>query len=392
MGPDEVTTVDEAFLAPLLLPSNRVYRFYRGGALLGAFRGLPDPVDDAYPEDWVGSITSAVNPSAHSRVDEGLSAVEANGVVALLGDLVREAPIEVAGREIVDAMGSTTGLLVKLLDARERLPVHCHPTREFAREILGSPFGKAEAWIVLATRHLPGEEAPNVRVGFRTDLTRDELGGLIARQDRAELLRNMVSIPVQAGSVVFVSPGLPHATGAGVFLVELQEPTDFSIVAEWSGYPIAPEDAHLGRGWDVMLDAFDRRAMTEARLADLMAPPEVKVDRPELTVSLLLGAASDTFFNAMRLEARGPAPWPLAGTFAIAIVTHGRGRIRNCHGELEVSRGDAFALFAGAPPTVIDGTVEMVVCTPPGGGRLRHLRTATRAGRGGHQAGEGAGS
>jgi mannose-6-phosphate isomerase len=358
--------VDEAFLAPLFLPSNRVYRFYRGGALLEAFRGQPEPVDDVFPEDWVGSITPAVNPPARRRVNEGLSAVQANGAVALIADLVREAPIEVAGREVVDAMGSTTGLLVKLLDARERLPVHCHPTRQFAREVLGSPFGKAEAWIVVATRQLPGAEPPNVRVGFGADITREELEGLILRQDRAELLRNMVSIPVRAGSVVFVSPGLPHATGAGVFLVELQEPTDFSILAEWNGYPIEPEDAHLGRGWDVMLDVFDRSAMTERRLADLMAPPELKVDRPELSMSSLLCPASRPYFNALRVEARGPAPWPLAGTFAVAIVTGGRGRVRNLHGEVVVSRGDAFVLFAGAPPTVIDGTVEMVVCTPGG--------------------------
>lgn len=368
--------MDEAFLAPLLLPSNRVYRFYRGGQLLEAFRGLPEPADDVYPEDWVGSVTDARNPAAYRGVDEGLSPVEANGVTVLLRDLVREAPIEVTGREAVDAMGSTTGLLVKLLDARERLPIHCHPTRDFAREVLGSPFGKAEAWIVLATRQVPGAEAPNIRIGFRTDLTRNELGGLIARQDHAELLRNMVSIPVEVGSAVFVSPGLPHAIGAGVFLIELQEPTDLSVIAEWDGYPIEPEAAHLGRGWDVMLDAFDRRAMTPARLDELMALPETTVDRSDLTVSRLLGTASEPFFDAMRVEAREPAPWPFAGTFAIAIVTQGRGRICNRHGELAVSSGDTFALFAGAPETVIEGTVEMVVCTPPGGGRSIQSRLA----------------
>jgi len=358
--------VDEAFLAPLLLPANPVYRFYRGGALLEAFRAHPDPVDDVFPEDWVGSITPAVNPSAHHRVNEGLSVVQANGAVALIADLVREAPAAVAGRHTVDAMGLTTGLLVKLLDARERLPIHCHPTRQFARDVLCSPFGKAEAWIVLATRQLPGAEPPNVRVGFRADITREELEGLVIRQDRAELLRNMVSIPVTAGTVVFVSPGLPHAIGAGVFLVEVQEPTDFSILAEWDGYPIEPEDAHLGRGWHVMLDAFDRGAMTERRLADLMTPPELKVDRPELTMSSLLCPASRPYFNALRVEARGPAPWPLPGTYAVAIVTDGRGQVRNRHGEVVVSRGNAFVLFSGAPPTVIDGTVEMVVCTPGG--------------------------
>ena len=123
--------------------------------------------------------------------------------------------------------------------------------------------------------------------------------------------------------------------------MELQEPTDFSILAEWNGYPIDPEDAHLGRGWDVMLDVFDRSAMTERRLAALMAPPELRIDRPELSMSSLLCTASRPFFNALRVEARGPAPWPLAGTYAVAIVTDGRGRVHNRHGEVVVSRGDA---------------------------------------------------
>ena len=56
--------------------------------------------------------------------------------------------------------GTSTGLLVKLLDAAERLPVHAHPDRAFAREAFDSPFGKTEAWIVLDTR-----EAPRPRSG-----------------------------------------------------------------------------------------------------------------------------------------------------------------------------------------------------------------------------------
>ncbi|MBO2465477.1 hypothetical protein J4709_48745 [Actinomadura sp. LCR2-06] len=43
--------------------------------------------------------------------------------------------------------GATTGFLVKLLDAGQRLPVHCHPTRAFARAHLGCSFGKTEVWL-----------------------------------------------------------------------------------------------------------------------------------------------------------------------------------------------------------------------------------------------------
>jgi hypothetical protein len=33
-----------------------------------------------------------------------------------------------------------------------------------------------------------------------------------------------------------VPAGLPHAIDPGLFLVELQEPTDFSVLLEWEGF------------------------------------------------------------------------------------------------------------------------------------------------------------
>ena len=40
-------------------------------------------------------------------------------------------------------------LLAKLLDAGQRLPVHVHPTREYASRHLGCAYGKTEAWYIL---------------------------------------------------------------------------------------------------------------------------------------------------------------------------------------------------------------------------------------------------
>ena len=257
--------MDRPFDLPLRLAPNRVYRFYRGGALMDAFRGAPEAEDTDHPEDWVGSVTPALNPREHGRPGEGLSMVEVDGSSTRLADLLAAAPERVAGREVVARYGATTALLVKLLDAGWRLPVHGHPTREFARRVLGSPFGKAEAWVVLATRQMPGQPSPRVWLGFREDVERDELEGLIERQDGDALRAAMNEIPVQPGDAVFVRPGLLHATGAGVFLIEAQEPTDYSVVAEYRGYPIDPDKAHLGRGWDTMLDCFDRRRDRQRR-------------------------------------------------------------------------------------------------------------------------------
>jgi mannose-6-phosphate isomerase len=165
---------------PLRLGENRVCRVYRGGALLEAFRGSDDPGDGDFPEDWVGSVTPAANPPGCSRPGEGLSTVVVDGVPFRLADLVTHDPVAVAGRAIVDHYGATTALLVKLLDAGRRLPVHAHPVRDFARQVLGSPFGKAESWIVLATREIAGQAPPRVWLGFRDDVGREELADWVA--------------------------------------------------------------------------------------------------------------------------------------------------------------------------------------------------------------------
>ena len=160
--------------AERLLPT-RVYRFYRGGALLGRLRGEPEE-DGFFPEDWVGSVTPASNPGRDDP-DEGLSRL-ADG--RLLRDAIAADPIAWLGEEHVARFGTSTGLLVKLLDAAERLPVHAHPDRAFAREFFDSPFGKTEAWIVLDTRN--GEA--DVWVGLREAVSTERYLKWIDDQDR----------------------------------------------------------------------------------------------------------------------------------------------------------------------------------------------------------------
>ena len=53
--------IRESLRRPLPLPYHPLYRFYQGGALTRAFRGLPERPDDWWSEDWVGSCTCAGN-------------------------------------------------------------------------------------------------------------------------------------------------------------------------------------------------------------------------------------------------------------------------------------------------------------------------------------------
>jgi mannose-6-phosphate isomerase len=173
--------MNDLYAAPWPLEPNRVSRFYRGGALLETFRGSPpaEAADGDRPEDWVGSTVRAWTPPGASESEEGLSRLTTGDGGPTLRSLLDADPAAVAGPALVERAGVTSGVLVKLLDAAIRLPVHAHPTRAFARRHLDSFFGKAEAWMVLATREIAGLEPPNVRLGFRRDVGRDELLGWI---------------------------------------------------------------------------------------------------------------------------------------------------------------------------------------------------------------------
>ena len=116
--------------------------------------------------------------------------------------------------------GPDPSLLVKLLDAGQRLPVHFHPGRAFARDALGLTHGKTEAWVIVEAD--PGAA---VHVGFSRPVAPDEVRDWMRAQDSTAMLAAMHEIPVEAGDAVFVPAGTSHAIGAGILLVELQEPT-----------------------------------------------------------------------------------------------------------------------------------------------------------------------
>jgi mannose-6-phosphate isomerase len=290
----------------------RVYRFYRGGALIDRLRGEPEHDGDR-PEDWVASVVAAHNPG-RDEPEAGLTRLEEG---ALLRDAIRERP----------AHWGTPDVLVKLLDPVERLPVHAHPDREFARVHLGSEYGKTEAWQIVSTR----DGTSDVWLGLRDDVEPERYRTWIEGQDTDALLASLHHLVVGPGDVLFVPAGVPHAIGGGALIVELQEPTDYSILCEWKGFPVDPEDAHLGLGWDLALEAL----RLDAYQPRLGLPEE-----------------ADAFF---RIDER-PEP---AGRFAVLVVLEGDGELDG----QRVRPGDAFALPAAAPPFDVRGDLRVLRCT-----------------------------
>lgn len=326
------------------LPTNQLDHFYRGGDRIGALRGGPG--GPMRPEEWIASTVTRFG-----EVRAGLSALPDG---TLLRDAVRADPEAWFGPAHVAAFGASTELLVKLLDPDQRLPVHFHPDRAFARRHLGLDHGKTEAWVVLDAA--PGA---GVGLGFATPMRRGEVADLVARRDAPALVRALHRHVVARGDVVLVPAGVPHAIDAGVFVLELQEPTDLSILLEWEGFAIdGARDGHLGLGFDIALGAL--------RLTPLDAEERhTLVRRDALSggdVRSLFHEVADRWFRATLLPAAGGA---LPAGFAVVLVLAGTGTFAASHGEtFAVRRGDALVVPWASGAWSLSG-VDAVACRPP---------------------------
>lgn len=330
------------------LPANAPRSFYRGAGRIHRFRGAPVPADAYHPEDWVGSTTSRFRaaPAGLTVLPDG----------RLLADEIADRPEWWLGAPHVATHGADPAILVKLLDAGQRLPLHVHPDRRFAAAHLASPYGKTEAWVIVAA-------APDavVHLGFSRDVSAAELAEWVAGQRVKEMLAATNRVPVRAGDAVVCPAGVPHAIGDGIFLVEVQEPTDFSVLLEWDGFAIdGRADGHLGLGFDVALACVDRASWTPDRLAGLRRSG--RRDRPG--VHRLFPETADPFFAAERLQ---PDPDSvLEPAFSIVVVTAGSGVLDAEHGEpLPVTAGDTVLVPYAAGWTVLRGPATAIRCKPP---------------------------
>lgn len=337
-----------------LLPVNQFDHFYRGGDRIGALRHGPG--GPQRPEEWIGSTTArfGLAPQGFSRLPDGRLLIEA----------IEADPEAWLGPDHVARYGASTEVLVKLLDLDQRLPVHLHPNRAFSRTHLGLAHGKTEAWYVI--------DAPagaQVGVGFKEPMTLDQVSAWVADRDSDALLSALRTRTVGPGDAMLVPAGLPHTVAAGVFVLELQEPTDLSILLEWQGFAVdGAKDGHLDLGFETALQAVDLAAVSDDDLDRLVLTREA-IDGAGLASAF--PAQADPYFRAHRFDA-ATGPVGIDAGFAIVVVLAGQGVLASPSGSLQVARGDVVLVpyVLGEYALHGDGhtgrpSLSGVVCRPP---------------------------
>jgi mannose-6-phosphate isomerase len=107
-------------------------------------------------------------------------------------------------------------LLLKLLDAEQKLSLQVHPPEKIAAKLGGEP--KSEFWYVAAA-----EPDAELFVGFRESMTRDQFERILLNGTAAH---HVHTIRVKSGDAIFLPAGCLHGIGAGNLLVEIQQNSD----------------------------------------------------------------------------------------------------------------------------------------------------------------------
>lgn len=333
------------------LKQNRVFRSYYGGKRLDAFYGIDNSTDSQFPEEWIASTVRAFN-AGRENIVEGLSVCDDG---ELLKDKIEKEPVKFLGESQYKKYGSNMSILVKLLDAAERLFIQCHPTIQFAKEYFNSEFGKTECWYIISA-----EKNACVYLGFKPEITKEKWEKCFYNQDVDGMLDLMHKIHVKNGDLIFVDGGVPHAIGGGCMLCELQEPTDFMVIPERSsksGITLTDKKMHGGLGFEKMFDCFNYDGMEEEELLiRYVRHPEILKNKMTPIVDSTL---TDKFKMDM-LSIDNSTNIDFKDTYVVAVVLNGSVEI---DGKLYIKGSELFILPNSGELT-LKGNGDIMLCRP----------------------------
>src|SRR6266478_3612262 len=142
-------------------------------------------------------------------------------------------------------------LLIKILDAREKLSLQVHPPPEKAAELGGDP--KTEMWYIAQA-----EPEAELYVGLRRRVTREEFERRLQAGNVADCFHRL---RVREGDAMFLPSGRVHAIGAGMVIFEIQQNSDTTYrVFDWGrvGLDGKPRELHVAQSLaSIAFDDFE---------------------------------------------------------------------------------------------------------------------------------------
>jgi len=283
---------------------------------------------DQYNKKFEGDILAETwELSAHK---DGPSTI-VNGEYAglLLPEYIEKVGKEVLGTDCKSF--EEFPVLIKFIDAKDKLSIQVHPNNEQARAMEGQ-YGKTEMWYILEA-----EEGAFLYYGFQKEISTKEFKKRIEDGTLTEVLN---AVPVHKGETYFIPSGTLHAIGAGIVIAEIQQNSNVTY-----------------RIFD-----YNRRG-TDGKLRDLHVDKAIQVTKlcpPDTSLDFGPHLAKCEYFTVDHKM----APYGDVCTdtsFVSILVLEGEGEIINKEEKMPCKKGDSFFLPAGSGAFSVTGNAELII-------------------------------
>ena len=314
-----------------------------GGRRLADLFGKDVPADGPIGESW----ELADHPNGRSLVADGPFAGK-----TLRWLLEHHGPAVVGRAEMARGAAARFPILVKFIDAADRLSVQVHPDDAAAAAHHEGESGKTECWVVVAA----GPDAWVVD-GLAPGTTRETLGEAL----RAGTIRDLLVVRnVAPGDVVWIPAGHVHAAGPDLLLAEVQQNSDLTYrLYDWdrAGLDGKPRDLHVEAALETI--AFEGEAAPSGGRGRTISETGLEIEH--------LADCHAFSLSRVRLDRR---PWAAGtgGTFAAVVVLEGRATLVAGEGETALLPGVTVLVPADAGEYAFTSAENLVcqIAAPPG--------------------------
>lgn len=279
-------------------------------------------------------------PQMESTVSVGkYSGKSLSELVSILGETLM-------GRDLTKRFGNEFPLLIKYIDAKQKLSVQVHPSDELALRQGNGKVGKTEMWYGL-------KSAPDatLSLGLKNQLTPDTYK---LHVENHTIVDDMAVYKPKEGDCFFITAGRIHTIGAGCNLLEIQQTSDIT----YRIYDYERRDANGNlRELHTELAA---ESIDYTVLADYETHYERKVNAP---MDLIKCPYFTTQAYKLTEDGKVTIDWSEKDAFLVVIVTNGAGKLVVDGEEVDVKEQDTILLPATTKQVAASGAMTFITAT-----------------------------
>lgn len=232
-------------------------------------------------------------------------------------------------------------LLIKILDANDKLSVQVHPDDDYARKNIGQyELGKNECWYIL-----DAEEGSEIVYGHNAK-NKDEFVNLIKKQEYDRLLRR---VGVQKGDFFNVPSGTIHAIGSGIVILETQQSSDTTFRVY---------------DYDRIDDNGKKRDLHIEESIEVANVPHIDnkedISLVEFDGGMIRELLSSQYFDVKKIEVDTGIDYEMEKNFLLMTVIEGSGSIEVNNCIYEINKGDSFIIPYGKKRVSFKGSLVLI--------------------------------